>query len=299
MSHSDDDRLILVIFDHPRMKIVTNPEEMRFLSRGERTRRGRLGLVPTMGALHDGHLSLLRAARSRSDVVAASIFVNPTQFGPTEDFAKYPRNLESDCALLEREGVELVFAPSVDEMYPKGAETWVVVEGMSDRLCGRARPGHFRGVTTVVSKLVHVIEPDLAFFGQKDAAQVAIIKRMVRDLNLPVSIEVCPIVREPDGLALSSRNSYLTAEERKSALVLYRSLTRVQQEFANGERDASNLIESGKREFAQQAGARIDYLEIVDPDSLEAETKITKPVLVAVAAFLGKTRLIDNITLLP
>jgi pantoate--beta-alanine ligase len=281
------------------MKIVTNPDEMRFLSRGERTRRGRLGLAPTMGALHEGHLSLVRTARSRSDVVAASIFVNPTQFGPTEDFGKYPRNLESDCALLEREGVELVFAPSVDEMYPKGAATWVVVDGMSDRLCGRSRPGHFRGVTTVVSKLFHIVEPDLAFFGQKDAAQVAIIKRMVRDLNLPVTIEVCPIVREPDGLALSSRNSYLTAEERKSALVLYRSLMRVQKEFANGERDAARLSESGQQEFDRNPEVRLDYLEIVDPDSLEAATRITQPVLVAVAAFVGKTRLIDNITLQP
>jgi len=281
------------------MKVVTNPEEMRFLSRGERTRRGRLGLVPTMGALHDGHLSLVRTARSRSDVVAVSIFVNPTQFGPTEDFAKYPRNLESDCALLEREGVELVFAPPVDEMYPHGAVTWVVVEGMSDRLCGRSRPGHFRGVTTVVSKLFHIVEPDLAFFGQKDAAQVAIIKRMVRDLNLPVSIEVCPIVREPDGLALSSRNSYLTQDERKSAMVLYRSLMRVQEEFAKGERDAAKLVESGKKEFAQDPAVLLDYLEIVDPDSLEPEVTITKPVLVAVAAVLGKTRLIDNITLHP
>jgi pantoate--beta-alanine ligase len=279
------------------MKLVTNLEEMRFLSRGERTRRGRLGLVPTMGALHDGHLSLVRAARLRSDVVAASIFVNPTQFGPTEDFAKYPRNLQSDCAMLEREGVELVFAPSVDEMYPRGAVTWVVVEGMSDRLCGRSRPGHFRGVTTVVSKLFHIVEPDLAFFGQKDAAQVAIIKRLVRDLNLPVSIEVCPIVREPDGLALSSRNSYLTQDERKSALVLHRSLMRVQEEFANGERDAAKLIESGKREFAQAPAVLLDYLEIVDPDSLEPELTINKPVLVAVAGVLGKTRLIDNITL--
>ncbi len=281
------------------MKVVTNPEEMRFLSRGERTRRGRLGLVPTMGALHDGHLSMVRTARSRSDVIAVSIFVNPTQFGPTEDFAKYPRNLESDCALLEREGVELVFAPPVDEMYPHGAVTWVVVEGMSDRLCGRSRPGHFRGVTTVVSKLFHIVEPDLAFFGQKDAAQVAIIKRMVRDLNLPVSIEVCPIVREPDGLALSSRNSYLTQDERKSALVLYRSLMRVQEEFAKGERDAAKLVESGKKELAQDPAVLQDYLEIVDPDSLEPEVTITKPVLVAVAAVLGKTRLIDNITLHP
>src|SRR6266567_4457867 len=279
------------------MKVLTNAEEMRFLSRGERTRRGRLGLVPTMGALHDGHLSLVRAARSRSDVVAATIFVNPTQFGPTEDFAKYPRNLEADCALLEREGVELVFAPSVDEMYPRGAVTWVVVEAMSDRLCGGSRPGHFRGVTTVVSKLFHIVEPDLAFFGQKDAAQVAIIKRMVRDLNLLVAIEVCPIVREPDGLALSSRNSYLTPEERKSALVLYRSLMRVQEEFAKGERDTAKLVAAGKQKFTEEPGARLDYLEIVDPDSLDPETNITKATLVAVAAFVGKTRLIDNIAL--
>ncbi len=281
------------------MKVLTNAEEMRFLSRGERTRRGRLGLVPTMGALHDGHLSLVRAARSRSDVVAATIFVNPTQFGPTEDFAKYPRNLEADCALLEREGVELVFAPSVDEMYPRGAVTWVVVEAMSDRLCGGSRPGHFRGVTTVVSKLFHIVEPDLAFFGQKDAAQVAIIKRMVRDLNLLVAIEVCPIVREPDGLALSSRNSYLTPEERKSALVLYRSLMRVQEEFAKGERDTAKLVAAGKQKFTEEPGARLDYLEIVDPDSLDPETNITKATLVAVAAFVGKTRLIDNIALQP
>jgi len=244
-------------------------------------------------------LSLVRAARSRSDVVAATIFVNPTQFGPTEDFAKYPRNLEADCALLEREGVELVFAPSVDEMYPRGAVTWVVVEAMSDRLCGGSRPGHFRGVTTVVSKLFHIVEPDLAFFGQKDAAQVAIIKRMVRDLNLLVAIEVCPIVREPDGLALSSRNSYLTPEERKSALVLYRSLMRVQEEFAKGERDTAKLVAAGKQKFTEEPGARLDYLEIVDPDSLDPETNITKATLVAVAAFVGKTRLIDNIALQP
>src|SRR5207237_7272446 len=187
--------------------------------------------------------------------VAASIFVNPTQFGPTEDFTKYPRNLESDCALLEREGVELVFAPSVDEMYPKNSVTWVMVEAMSDRLCGKSRPGHFRGVTTVVSKLFHIIEPDVAFFGQKDAAQVAIIRGMVRDLNMPVAIEVCPIVRESDGLALSSRNAYLNSGERKSALVLSRSLQRVQKLFDEGERDTGRLIAAGKQEFAKEPAA--------------------------------------------
>src|SRR5439155_25845729 len=232
------------------------------------------------------------AARSRSDVVAASIFVNPIQFGPTEDFAKYPRNLESDCALLEREGVELVFAPSVDEMYPKGAETWVVVEGMSDRLCGRARPGHFRGVTTVVSKLFHVIEPDLAFFGQKDAAQVAIIKRMVRDLNMPVEIVVCPIVREPDGLAMSSRNTYLDPGQRKSALVLHRSLMRIRELFGNGERSSAKLIATAKEILAGWPSVRLDYFEIVNPDTLESVDNVSHGALVALAAFVGSTRLI-------
>jgi pantoate--beta-alanine ligase len=196
--------------------------------------------------------------------------------------------------------VDLVFAPSVDEMYPAGSgATWVVVEGMSERLCGRSRPGHFRGVTTVVSKLFHIVEPDLAFFGQKDAAQVAIIRRMVRDLNLPVQIEVCPIVRESDGLALSSRNAYLNAAERKQALVLHRSLSRAQQTFEKGERDSTKLIATAKEEFAREPGVRLDYCEIVDPDNLEAVPLITRPALAAVAAFVGSTRLIDNILLRP
>jgi pantoate--beta-alanine ligase len=252
-----------------------------------------------MGALHEGHLSLVRAARKSSDVVAASIFVNPTQFGPSEDFSKYPRNLENDSALLEREGVDLVFTPSAEEMYSEGAVTWVIVEGLSDRLCGKSRPGHFRGVTTVVSKLFHIVEPDVAYFGQKDAAQVAIIRRMVRDLNMPVAIEVCPIVREPDGLAMSSRNAYLSPDERKSALVLNRSLTELRKIFEAGERDSAKLIAAAKHEFASESAVRLDYFEIVDPDTLEAEPHVTKPVLVAVAAIVGKTRLIDNILLEP
>src|SRR6266478_2964375 len=206
------------------MKICSTIPEARAACRDARASRERLGLVPTMGALHEGHLSLVRAARAKSDAVAVSIFVNPTQFGPGEDFARYPGDLEKDCALLEREGVDLVFVPSVEEMYPSGDVTWVQVEGLSDRLCGKSRLGHFRGVTTVVSKLFHIMEPDSAFFGQKDAAQVAIIRRMVRDLRMRVMVEVCPIVRESDGLALSSRNAYLNTEERKSALVLNRSL---------------------------------------------------------------------------
>jgi pantoate--beta-alanine ligase len=281
------------------MKLVKTIEEMRAFRQAARKSGKRLGLVPTMGALHEGHLSLVRAARDQSDVVAVSIFVNPTQFGPNEDFTKYPRNLESDSALLEREHVDVIFAPSVEDMYPAGAVTWVTVGGMSDRLCGKSRPGHFRGVTTVVSKLFHVIEPDIAFFGQKDAAQVAIIRRMVRDLNMPVAIEVCPIIRESDGLALSSRNVYLSSEQRKSALVLHRSLQLAKKLFDQGERDPANLIAAGKQEFGNEPSARLDYLEIVDPDSLESMPTISKPVLIVVAAFIGNTRLIDNIIVDP
>ena len=216
------------------MRLIHSISEMYTLCRSAHSRGARLGLVPTMGALHKGHLCLVKAAHEKSDIVAASIFVNPTQFGPNEDFAKYPRTLETDCALLEREGVELVFAPTVEEMYPKGAVTWVVVDELSDRLCGKSRPGHFRGVTTVVAKLFHIVEPDVAFFGQKDAAQVAIIKRMVRDLIFPVEIIVAPIVHESDGLALSSRNAYLSPVERKQATVLSRALREVEKQYRAG-----------------------------------------------------------------
>ena len=281
------------------MKLVKTIEEMRAFRKARRKNSKRFGLVPTMGALNEGHLSLVRAARDKSDIVAVSIFVNPTQFGPQEDFAKYPRNLESDSALLEREHVDVIFAPSVEDMYPAGAVTWVTVEGMSDRLCGRSRPGHFRGVTTVVSKLFHIIEPDAAFFGQKDAAQVAIIRRMVRDLNMPVSVEVCPIIRESDGLALSSRNAYLNPEERKSALVLHRSLQRAQELFDHGEHDSAKLTAAGKKEFAKEPAARLDYFDVVDPDSLESIRAISKRALIAVAAYVGNTRLIDNIVVDP
>ena len=250
-----------------------------------------------MGALHEGHLSLVRAARAASDVVAASIFVNPTQFGPSEDLAKYPRSFERDCRLLQDEGVELLFAPAVEEMYPAGAVTWVTVEELSSKLDGRSRPGHFRGVTTVVAKLFHIVEPDAAYFGQKDAAQVAIIRRMVRDLNLPVEIVVCPIVREADGLAMSSRNAYLDAAQRKQALVLHRSLIRVQKLVAAGERDAARLAAAGREEFAGASAVRLDYFEIVDPDTLDPVKDVSGRALVAVAAYVGNTRLIDNVLL--
>jgi pantoate--beta-alanine ligase len=257
-----------------------------------------------MGALHAGHLSLVRAARAACDVVAASIFVNPTQFGPNEDLAKYPRTFERDCGLLEREGVEIVFAPSVAEMYPAFADksvraTWVDVDDLSSRLDGKSRPGHFRGVATVVAKLFHIVEPDAAFFGQKDAAQVAVIRRMVRDLNFGVEIIVCPIVREADGLAMSSRNAYLSPQERKRAAALHRSLLRVQELANSGERNSARLRAAGCEEIAQENGVRLDYFEIVNAESLDPVEDVSRGALVAVAAFVGVTRLIDNIVISP
>ena len=270
---------------------------MRAASRAVRHAGKRLGFVPTMVALHEGHLSLARAAKASCDAVAASIFVNPAQFGPTEDLAKYPRNFERDRELLEKEGVELLFAPSVEEMYPAGAVTWVTVEGLSAKLDGRSRPGHFRGVTTVVAKLFHIVEPDAAFFGQKDAAQVAIIRRMAADLNFPVEIVACPIMREPDGLAMSSRNAYLDPQQRKQALLLHRSLFRANKLWEAGERDAAKIVATAQEEFAAEKSVRLDYFEIVDPDNLDPLDDVGNGALVAVAAFVGQTRLIDNLVL--
>jgi pantoate--beta-alanine ligase len=270
---------------------------MRSASRAARRSGQRLGLVPTMGALHEGHLSLMRAAKASCDAVAASIFVNPTQFGPNEDLAKYPRSFDRDRELLQREGVDILFAPTVEEMYPAGAITWVTVEELSGKLDGRSRPGHFRGVSTVVAKLFHIVEPDAAFFGQKDAAQVAVIRRMVRDLNLPIEIRVCPIVREPDGLAMSSRNAYLDPQQRQQALLLHRSLMRVEKLVQQGERDAAKLASAGRKEFANATSVRLDYLEVVDPATLDPVEDVSNGALVAVAAFAGTTRLIDNIVL--
>lgn len=279
------------------MNIIEVVKEIRSLSRDARQHGKRVGFVPTMGALHEGHLSLVRAARAQCDAVVVSIFVNPTQFGPHEDFSKYPRTFECDCRMLEKENVEFVFAPSVEEMYPSGALTFVTVEELSSRLCGKSRPGHFRGVTTIVSKLFHIIEPDVAFFGQKDAAQLAIIRRMVQDLNLPVQIVGCPIVREPDGLAMSSRNTYLNPQQRKSALVLSRALRQMDSRFHNGEHGSENLIQTGLQVFAEEPAVKLDYLEIVDPYTLESLRTIDQPALVAIAALVGSTRLIDNVLL--
>jgi pantoate--beta-alanine ligase len=277
------------------LKIFTTIDDMRAAARGARLAGKRVGLVPTMGALHEGHLSLVRAAYAACDLVAASIFVNPTQFGPNEDLEKYPRSFERDRELLKNEGVQMLFAPSVEQMYPAGAVTWVTVEELSSKLDGRSRPGHFRGVTTVVAKLFHIVDPDAAFFGQKDAAQVAIIRRMVRDLNLPVQIVVCPIVREPDGLAMSSRNAYLDAEQRKQALVLHRSLSRVKELVDAGEMAASKLASVGGEEFTREPSVRLDYFEIVNPDTLDPVGDVSGGALVAVAAYVGGTRLIDNL----
>jgi len=279
------------------MKICATIPDARAACRAAGASGGRLGLVPTMGALHEGHLSLVRAAKAQCDSVAVSIFVNPTQFGPTEDLAKYPRQFERDCRLLEKEGVDVLFAPAAEEVYPGGAVTWVWVEGLSEKLDGRSRPGHFRGVTTIVSKLFHIVEPALAFFGQKDAAQLAVIRRMVRDLNFPVEIVACPIVREADGLAMSSRNAYLNREERVRALVLQRALLRLQQEFLGGERVALTLISSAREAFAREPLVALDYFEIVDPDTLDPVERISRKTLVAVAAYVGSTRLIDNLVL--
>jgi pantoate--beta-alanine ligase len=279
------------------LKLFTTIDEMRAASRSARRTGQRLGLVPTMGALHEGHLSLVRAARLSCDFVAVSIFVNPIQFGPNEDLTKYPRSFERDREMLEREGVDFIFVPTVEEMYPAGAVTWVTVEELSSKLDGRSRPGHFRGVTTVVAKLFHIVEPDSAFFGQKDAAQVAIIRRMVRNLNFQLEIRVCPIVREPDGLAMSSRNVYLDSDQRREALALHRSLLQVEKLFQAGERNAAKLIAAGRHEFVAMPAVKLDYFEVVNPDTLDPVAEISSRALVAVAAYVGTTRLIDNILL--
>ena len=281
------------------MKIIRDIAEMQAASRAARMGGLSIGFVPTMGALHEGHLSLARRARAQATLVVVSIFVNPLQFGPSEDFGRYPRTLESDCALLEAEGVEVVFAPSTEQMYPPDATTVVYVEGVSDRLDGRSRPGHFRGVSTVVAKLFHIVGPDCAVFGQKDAAQVAVLRRMVRDLNMPIELIVAPIARDPDGLALSSRNAYLSADERRQALVLHRALQRVEELAKSGELNSERLRSAALYVLADEPSAVLDYLEIVNPDTLLPVDSVARGALFAVAASFGPTRLIDNVLLPP
>ena len=258
-----------------------------------------LGLVPTMGALHEGHFSLVREARKQCSPVVVSIFVNPKQFGPSEDFQKYPRSLEADMAALENLGVDYVFAPPPEEIYPPGFRTSVNVEGLSDRLEGRSRPGHFRGVATVVLKLFEIVQPRFAFFGRKDAQQARIIRQMTGDLDLSTEIGVCPIVREPDGLALSSRNAYLSVGERRAATVLYRSLDALRREISAGGRDVLHLLATVRKIIETEPGAVLDYAEIVDADTLEPVMALRKACYALLAARVGNTRLIDNALIEP
>jgi pantoate--beta-alanine ligase len=272
---------------------------MKELARQARAESRVVGLVPTMGALHRGHLSLIERARQECAPVIASIFVNPKQFGPNEDFSKYPRTFESDSEKLERAGVDFLFAPEPLEIYPGGFSTYVNVDGLSDRLEGRSRPGHFRGVTTVVMKLLQIVQPNFAYFGRKDAQQSRLVTQMTRDLNLDTEIVVCPPVREPDGLALSSRNVYLNAEERKAATVLYGALDAVRNEMVAGVRDALQLQGVLHRTLGAERHARTDYAEIVDAESFEPVVRVSKACYVLLAVFIGKTRLIDNLYVEP
>jgi pantoate--beta-alanine ligase len=267
------------------------------LRRGRAALSGTVGLVPTMGYLHDGHLSLVRRARDACDHVGVSVFVNPTQFAPSEDLSTYPRDLDRDLKLLEALGVDLVWMPTSEVMYPPDFQTWVTVEKVSAPLEGKARPGHFRGVATVVAKLFNAFTPDRVYFGQKDAQQVAVIKQMARDLNFPLEIVVCPTVREPDGLALSSRNTYLNPEERQAATVLYRALSAAKTKYDAGEREADMLRAVMSSTIASEPLAREEYVSAADPESLAELERVEKSVLLSMAVRIGKTRLIDNFLL--
>jgi pantoate--beta-alanine ligase len=272
---------------------------MKEAARKARSESRIIGFVPTMGALHAGHIALVQRAKQECAPVIASIFVNPKQFGPREDFAKYPRTLETDSEKFSTAGVDALFLPEAAEIYPPGFRTYVTVEGLSDRLEGRSRPGHFRGVATVVMKLLEIVQPQFAYFGRKDAQQVRIISQMARDLNLDTEIVICPIVREPDGLALSSRNAYLTANERRAATVLHRALEAARTELTAGIRDSLQLQAAMRQVFKAEPQATLDYAEIVDADAFEPITRVARPSYVLLAAFIGMTRLIDNLYVEP
>jgi pantoate--beta-alanine ligase len=277
------------------MKIVKTVKEMKEVVRDLKKQGEIIGFVPTMGYLHEGHLALIRESVRKADNTVVSIFVNPTQFGPNEDYERYPRDIERDENLLIEEKVDYLFYPSVKEMYPEGYKTYVEVRELQDKLCGLSRPGHFRGVCTIVLKLFNIVQPDIAFFGQKDAQQAIIIKRMVRDLNLDVEIKVLPIVREKDGLAMSSRNTYLNPEQRKAATVLYKSLQSAKELIEKGERNANTIISKMKELIDAESLAKIDYIEIVDLEELNPIDEIKDKALIALAIYIGRTRLIDNI----
>ncbi len=276
------------------MKIIRSIKKMAEYSRFAHLRKKTLGLVPTMGALHEGHLSLIRQARGENDLVIVSIFVNPTQFAPNEDFKKYPRNLTKDANLCEKEKADVIFSPSTSSMYPKDYETYVFVEKLGDCLCGKSRPGHFKGVATVVTKLFNIISPDTAYFGQKDAQQAIIIKKLVEDLNMQLKVKVMPTVRQSNGLALSSRNTYLNAKEKLEALALPRSLSLAEYLIKNGLVDADRIIRAMEQLISKRSSGRIDYISIVDNHTLKPLKKISSTCLIAVAVSIGNTRLIDN-----
>jgi pantoate--beta-alanine ligase len=280
------------------MRVINTIAEMRRACKEARRAKSEdatLALVPTMGAIHQGHLSLVAAARDEADIVAASVFVNPLQFGPNEDFSRYPRTFDEDCRLLEAAGVDLLFVPSVEEIYRPNATTFVEVAGVSDRLDGASRPGHFRGVATIVAKLFNIVQPDVAFFGQKDAAQVAVLQTMVRDLDIPVHLIVCPTIREPDGLALSSRNRYLSLDERTKALALSRVLQTAANCIQQGETNANTVLTCLEKSLQSSPGITVDYAAIVSSTTLEPVEQIASGDLIAVAARVGDTRLIDNL----
>jgi pantoate--beta-alanine ligase len=276
------------------VSVIQSIEEVRLTLATHRRQGGTVGLVPTMGALHRGHGALIESAARRTDVVVVSIFVNPIQFNDPRDFSQYPRTLDSDVAYCESLGARIVFAPSAQEMYPEPPGSFVDVEGVSEHLCGKFRPGHFRGVATVVLKLLQIVQPDRAYFGEKDAQQLAVIRRMVRDLNVPVEIASVPTVREPDGLALSSRNQHLTAGQRKIAPLFYRSLRSAEQRITDGEREPE-LIKQEALEALRHPEIRVEYLEVVDAASMQPVGRIAGPVLIAAAIWMGSTRLIDNV----
>ena len=276
------------------MKVIKTIPAVKTAVRRWKSKSRTIGFVPTMGYLHEGHLSLVRASKKKADVTVVSIFVNPTQFGPKEDFRTYPRDFERDAGLLEKEDIAVLFYPDAEEMYPGGYKTYVEVHDLQDKLCGRSRPGHFRGVSTVVLKLFNIVRPDYAFFGQKDAQQAIILRRMARDLDLDVHVEVMPIVREADGLAMSSRNTYLGPDKRKAGLSLSRSLRQAKMRIDAGERRPAVILSAMKEMIAAEPLARIDYIEAVDMDTLEPVKEISEGTLIALAVFIGKTRLIDN-----
>ena len=277
------------------MEVARTIQSVRNLVKAARSEGKTVGLVPTMGALHIGHISLIEAAVQQTDFVVVSIFVNPTQFCPGEDLEKYPRPFDADCEICTKAGVDVVFAPTADQMYPAENITWVSVEKLTEPLCGQFRPGHFRGVTTVCTKLFNIVGPDVAFFGQKDAQQAIVIKQMVADLNMPLEIVICPTVREPDGLAVSSRNQYLTAEQRKDATYVYRSLQKCQEMIDSGVTDTHRIIAEMHDLLRQIPTAKIEYVSIVDAETLQDIDKIAGEILVAVAVNIGPARLIDNI----